>query len=579
MLRRDKDIEAVFISNPHDSEKAERFKSQEWDALKDNPAYETLRKYADTVFHTELPNETPPKPVGWRIVHDYRLLNLATILPAIPMPRKEDTFNAMAGSYCGRPGTFNRLLQKVLRDLNDVMRIYFDDIYVYTKCEDVNKHIATLDRVLKRCDEQKLYIKLSKCQFCVDEILCLGDFVGRKGVRMDPDKVKIIAEWPIPNTKKQMESFLGTTVYVPRFCKDFAQLAGSLHECIKRKRSRDAIELDKNQPWFMWIPGETNIVADAMSRNPEFEHKAAQVSLKELLDSAQNREIVATMVENNMTVAQSAVKMSSWNKDLQGIVKKLKRGDKVPHYSLNKGVLYYQTREDETPRLYIPDDEDLKNRRTTMQSRQATQDITRPMSQQTKPPGLLQPLDIPQGISMDFVVSLPPSKDGYNAIMVIVDRLTKRAKFIATQTTDDAEDIAHVFMKSYAKDHGLPKPIVSDRDSKFTSKYLLGVVNPAQNDWDEFLHLAEFAYNRRLHATIGMSPFEADLGYIPYMPDDVSSYPEFKKLEKAAREFLLRQEVFLKVAQDRMSEAQERMKHYYDRNRLVQDFEIGDMCY
>ncbi|KAH7488446.1 Retrovirus-related Pol polyprotein from transposon 412 [Phytophthora ramorum] len=160
MLRHDKDIEAIFVINPHDSEKAERFKSQGWEALKDNPAYDILRKYADTVFRTELPNETPPvregieheillqpgttpisvkqwrqspdqritiqdwtkemvqagiirpstsafsaptfcvkKPVGWRIVHDYRQLNLATILPAIPMPRKEDTFDAMAGSH------------------------------------------------------------------------------------------------------------------------------------------------------------------------------------------------------------------------------------------------------------------------------------------------------------------------------------------------------------------------------------------------------------------------------------------------------------------------------------------------
>jgi len=319
-------------------------------SLKDNPAYETLRKYADTVFRTELPSETPPvregiehevqlkpgttpisvkqwrqspeqrktiqewtkemvqagiirpstsafsaptfcvkKPVGWRIVHDYRQLNLATILPAIPMPRKEDTFDAMSGSHwfscmdllwgyyqvklresdipftafstpdglfeylvtpmglSGSPGTFNRLLQKVFRDLRDVMRIYFDNIYVYTQSEDVTEHVAALDRVLKRCEEQKLYVKLSKCQFCVDEIPCLGDFIGRKGVRMDPDKVKIITEWPVPKTKKQMENFLGTTVYVSRFCKDFAQFAGPLHECRKGKSSRDRIELDENQ--------------------------------------------------------------------------------------------------------------------------------------------------------------------------------------------------------------------------------------------------------------------------------------------------------------------------------------------
>ncbi|OWZ20261.1 Retrotransposon protein, Ty3-gypsy subclass, partial [Phytophthora megakarya] len=773
MLRRDKDIEAIFVVNPHDSEKAERFKSQGWDALKNNPAYKTLRKYADTVFRTELPNETPPvregiehevqlkpgtipisvkqwrqspdqrrtiqewtkemvqagiiRPIGWRIVHDYRQLNSATVLPAIPMPRKEDTFDAMAGSYwfscmdllwgyyqvklresdipftafstpdglyeylvtpmglSGSPGTFNRLLQKVFRDLRDVMRIYFDDIYVYTKSEDVDEHIAALDRVLKRCEEQKLYIKLSKCQFCVDEIPCLGDFVGRKGVRMDPDKVKIIAEWPVPKTKKQMESFLGTTVYVSRFCKDFAQFAGPLHECIKGKRQREAIVLDEDQlrcfdelkkrlssppvlnlpdfskpfgirmdasnfaiggvlfqkegelehpiaftgrkmkpaelnypvreqellaimhalktwrvylldkpfmvetdhksiemiltqktanrriarwfnelaefqPMFKWIPGLSNTIADAMSRNPEFEHKAAQVSLQELLDTAQNREIVATMVANNMTAAQSAKKMYSWNKDVSRIVKKLQLGDKIPHYSINEGVLYYQTGEDESPRLYIPDDEDLKNR-----------------------------------VICENHDAVSAGHPGFYKTYVAV------------------REKCNVFMKNYVKDHGLPKTIVSDRDTKFTSKlwqaiiaamgtqhnlssafrpqtdgqtertnrfigdYLRGVINPAQSNWDEFLHLAEIAYNRRVHSTIGMSPFEADLGYIPYMPDDVAADPEFEKLEKAAKEFLLRQEVFLKAAQDCMSEAQERMKYYYDRNRLVQDFNIGDM--
>ncbi|GMF52823.1 unnamed protein product [Phytophthora fragariaefolia] len=127
------------------------------------------------------------------------------------------------------------------------MRVYFDDIYVFKQSEDVADQVETLDRVLKRCEEQQLYVKLSKCQFCVDEIPCLGDFVGRKGIRMDPDKVKITAEWPVPKTKKQMESFLGTTVYVSRFCKGFAQFTGPLHDSIKGKRPLDAIELSEDQ--------------------------------------------------------------------------------------------------------------------------------------------------------------------------------------------------------------------------------------------------------------------------------------------------------------------------------------------
>ncbi|GMF42378.1 unnamed protein product [Phytophthora fragariaefolia] len=119
------------------------------------------------------------KPVGWRIVHEYRQRNLSTILPAIPMPRKEDTFDVMSGSHWfsgmdllwgyyqvklresdipvtafsnpdglfeylvtpmglrGSPGAFNRFLQKVFQDLRDVMRVYFDDIYVFKQSEDV----------------------------------------------------------------------------------------------------------------------------------------------------------------------------------------------------------------------------------------------------------------------------------------------------------------------------------------------------------------------------------------------------------------------------------------------------------
>ncbi|OWZ16214.1 hypothetical protein PHMEG_00010014 [Phytophthora megakarya] len=66
----------------------------------------------------------------------------------------------------------------------------------------------------------------------------------------------------------------------------------------------------------------------------------------------------------------------------------------------------------------------------------------------------------------EFFVSFPVTKDGFNSIMVIVDRLTKRAKCIATKTTDDSSEIPNVFMKN----HGMPKTIVSDRDTKFTAK-------------------------------------------------------------------------------------------------------------
>ena len=65
------DIEYVFVVNPHDSEKAARYKQQGWDALKDNPAFNVLWNYKDTVFRTELPNTTPPVREG--IEHEIKL--------------------------------------------------------------------------------------------------------------------------------------------------------------------------------------------------------------------------------------------------------------------------------------------------------------------------------------------------------------------------------------------------------------------------------------------------------------------------------------------------------------------------
>ena len=70
-LRKDKKVETFFVINPQVSEKAERFTNQGWEMLKENPAYEILLKYKDTVFKTELPKEVPPVREG--IEHEIKL--------------------------------------------------------------------------------------------------------------------------------------------------------------------------------------------------------------------------------------------------------------------------------------------------------------------------------------------------------------------------------------------------------------------------------------------------------------------------------------------------------------------------
>jgi len=90
-----------------------------------------------------------------------------------------------------------------------------------------------------------------------------------------------------------------------------------------------------------------------------------------------------------------------------------------------------------------------------------------------RPAGLLQPLEIPEWkwehITMDFIVGLPRSPRGKDAIWVVVDRLTKSAHFIPMKTTNSAQELVPLYLKEIVRLHGMPKSIVSDRDSKFVS--------------------------------------------------------------------------------------------------------------
>ena len=72
---------------------------------------------------------------------------------------------------------------------------------------------------------------------------------------------------------------------------------------------------------------------------------------------------------------------------------------------------------------------------------------------------------------MDFIVQLPKMKKNFDAIFVVVDRLTKRVHLISTHTAATASNIARIFFDNIFRLHSLPKVIISDRYSKFISKF------------------------------------------------------------------------------------------------------------
>lgn len=198
---------------------------------------------------------------------------------------------------------------------------------------------------------------------------------------------------------------------------------------------------------------------------------------------------------------------------------------------------------------------------------------------------------------MDFIEGLPDSA-GFDAILVVVDRLTKMALFIPTRKDVDTAELVSIFVDRIFSKHGAPYDIVSDRGRHFVSKLWNGVctalhiksnlstayhpetdgqterinqileqylriyTNYQQDDWSSLLPMAEFAYNNAKHEATGVSPFFANKGYNPAWAAEIdSALPEAARVCAADWETLhafLRDQLTKTVAQYQRATASRR---------------------
>lgn len=233
--------------------------------------------------------------------------------------------------------------------------------------------------------------------------------------------------------------------------------------------------------------------------------------------------------------------------------------------------------------------------------------------QSGKTPGFLQPLPVPanpwDSVSMDFVVALPKTEGGYDAVLVFVDRLTKMSHLAPTTTTCTAEQAARLFFDNVVRLHGVPKDIVSDRDCKFTSKFwgalseLLGIklhmstayhpqtdgqtermnrtlgdmlrnfTGREPNSWDTHLSAAEFALNNAVNRSTGRSPFYLNYGCHPVLPIWRELDINVPAAKRFAQSFVTR----LAEAKACMEAALQRSADYYNRNKKDVSFLPGQL--
>ena len=210
---------------------------------------------------------------SWRLCVDYRKVNDLTKKDAYPLPRIDDSLDALGGSQIfstldlvsgywqveldeeaketsafvtrsglwawkvmafgltSAPATFERLMEKTMRGLHwKTLLIYLDDVIVFAK--DMDTHLQRLGEVLKRLQQAGLKLKPSKCNLFADRVDYLGHVVSREGVSTDPRKVDAVSAWPTPRHQKDVRALLGTTGYYRRFIPGYTERAKPLTNLI-----------------------------------------------------------------------------------------------------------------------------------------------------------------------------------------------------------------------------------------------------------------------------------------------------------------------------------------------------------
>ena len=106
--------------------------------------------------------------------------------------------NRMPFGLCNTPATFQRLMERVMGDINlrDCL-IYFDDITIFSIFEE---HMERFAAMFERLQEHNLKLKPSKCEPFREQVLYLGHIVSREGIHTDPSKIEAVGKWPVPRS-------------------------------------------------------------------------------------------------------------------------------------------------------------------------------------------------------------------------------------------------------------------------------------------------------------------------------------------------------------------------------------------
>ncbi|GJV71626.1 putative reverse transcriptase domain-containing protein [Tanacetum coccineum] len=443
----------------------------------------------------------------------------------------------------------------------------------------------------------------------VTEVQFLGHVVNRDGIHVDPSKVESVKNWKTPESSTEIRSFLGlagtTEVRVFESLKIRRHyLYGTKSVIYTDHKSLQYIfdQKDLNMRQRRWIellsdyeceikyhPGKENVVADALSRKERLKPRRVR-AMSITIHSGLKTKILEAQGEASKDLKAPA----EW---LRGLEKHFERRD-------DGGIYFFD-------RIWIPSvggvrklimDEAHTSRYSIYPSADKMYHDLRDLYWW---PGMKRDIVEYEKITMDLVTKFPRSSGGYDAIWVIVDRLTKSAHFLPIREDYKMEKLARIYINEIVARHGVPVSIISDRDGRFASHLwqalqealgtklhmstayhpetdgqsertiqtledmLRACVMDFGGSWDTHLPLVEFSYNNSYHTSVKCAPFEALYGQKCRSP---VIWTEVGESQLIGPELV--QETTKKIFQikERLKTARSRQKSYADKRRKPLEF-------
>ncbi|WVZ64210.1 LOW QUALITY PROTEIN: hypothetical protein U9M48_013770 [Paspalum notatum var. saurae] len=411
-------------------------------------------------------------------------------------------------------------------------------------------------------------------------------------------------------------------------------------------RQRRWLELIKDYDMEIhYHPDKANVVADALSRKSYANMALGFMMPHELCEEFEILSLgflhhtTAAAFEPEPTLEQEIREHQKNDEKLQEIRELLKSG-KAPHFRKDEqGTLWYKNRicvpnVDSIRKLILSEAHDtaysihpgstkmyydLKERFWWYGMKRAVAEYVAicdtcqcVRAEHQRPAGLLQPLKVPEWkweeITMDFIVGLPR----YNSIWVVEDRLTKVAHFIPVNTTYSGAKLAELYISRIVCLHGVPKRIISDRGSQFTSRFweqlhnsldtklrfstayhpqtdgqtertnqiledmLRGCAIQYGTSWDKCLPYAGFSYNNSYKASLKKSPFEALYSKRCRTP---LFWNQTGEKQVFGPDIVQDAEQQLRIVQENLRVAQSRQRSYADVRRRDLSFKVDDHVY